>query len=368
MRCKSISQKLYIVNFPVFFLKYFQMKQIQGELSNWYRIHKRPLPWRETKDPYFIWLSEIILQQTRVDQGMAYYFKFTEAFPTVFDLAKADEQVVLNLWQGLGYYSRARNLHRTAKQLVEEFDGVFPNSYEGLLKLKGVGPYTAAAIASFSFDLPHAVLDGNVFRVLSRLHNWDVPINSTQGKKDFERFANELLDKENPGLFNQAMMEFGALHCKPTQPLCGDCPLTVYCLGFAQKTTGILPVKLKKQSVRQRFFVFELMQPKKGWMYLQKRNEKDIWQHLYQFPLKEFNSSAEKEQYLDGIHPHFQSKEYRHVLSHQHLFCHFIVREAKEQEDGELVQIEDLHQYPIPRAIDRFLEDYGLDIFHSQAR
>jgi A/G-specific adenine glycosylase len=150
--------------------------------------------------------------------------------------------------------------------------------------------------------------------------------------------------------------------------LCGECPLTVYCLGYAQKTIGILPVKLKKQSVRQRFFVFELIQPKQGWMFLQKRNEKDIWQHLYQFPLKEFSSSEEKEQYLSSVCSHFQSKEYRHVLSHQHLFCHFIVREATNQEDGELVQIEDLHQYPIPRAIDRFLDDYGLDIFPSQAR
>jgi A/G-specific adenine glycosylase len=365
MRCKSISQKLYIVNFRVFFQKKFQMKQIQRELSNWYSIHKRPLPWRETNNPYFIWLSEIILQQTRVDQGMAYYFKFIEAFPSVFDLAKADEQVVLNLWQGLGYYSRARNLHRTAKQIVEEFDGAFPENYEGLLKLKGVGPYTAAAIASFSFDLPHAVLDGNVFRVLSRLYNWDVPINSTQGKKDFEKFSNELLDKKNPGLFNQAMMEFGALHCKPTQPLCHECPLTIYCLAYSEKTVGHLPVKLKKQSVRKRYFVFELIQPKESWILLEKRNEKDIWQHLYQFPLKEFNSQEEKALYLSTKNPRFQSKEYKHILSHQQLFCHFIAVNPSENDAGELVQLTDLDQYPIPRAIDRFLEDYGLDIFRS---
>jgi A/G-specific adenine glycosylase len=365
MRCKSISQKLYIVNFRVFFQKKFQMKQIQRELSNWYGIYKRPLPWRETKNPYFIWLSEIILQQTRVDQGMAYYFKFIEAFPSVFDLANADEQYVLNLWQGLGYYSRARNLHRTAKQIVEEFDGNFPDSYEGLLKLKGVGPYTAAAIASFAFDLPHAVLDGNVFRVLSRLHNWDVPINSTQGKKDFEKFSDELLDKENPGLFNQAMMEFGALHCKPTQPLCHECPLTIYCLAFNEKTVGSLPVKLKKQSVRKRYFVFELIQPKNGWILLEKRNEKDIWQHLYQFPLKEFNSPEEKDLYLSNKNPHFQSKEYKHILSHQQLFCSFVAINPSENDAGELVHLTDLDQYPIPRAIDRFLEDYGLDIFRS---
>ena len=365
MRCKSISQKLYIVNFRVFFQKKFQMKQIQHELGNWYAAHKRALPWRETKNPYFIWLSEIILQQTRVDQGMAYYFKFIEAFPSVFDLAKADEQVVLNLWQGLGYYSRARNLHRTAKQIVDEFEGQFPKSYDGLLKLKGVGPYTASAIASFAFDLPHAVLDGNVFRVLSRLHNWHEPINSTQGKKDFEKFSNELLDKKNPATFNQAIMEFGALHCKPTQPLCHDCPLDIYCSANSEKTVGQLPIKLKKQGVRKRYFVFELIQPKKGVILLQKRNEKDIWQHLYQFPLKEFSSQEEKELYLSNNNSRFLSKEYKHILSHQHLFCHFIAVNPCEKDSGEHVQIQDLDQYPIPRAIDRFLDDYGLDIFRS---
>ncbi len=341
------------------------MKQIQGELSNWYQVHKRDLPWRETKNPYFIWLSEIILQQTRVEQGMSYYYTFIHAFPTVFDLAQTDEQVVLNLWQGLGYYSRARNLHRTAKQIVEEFDGNFPDSYEGLLKLKGIGPYTAAAIASFAFDLPHAVLDGNVFRVLSRLYNWSVPINSTQGKKDFEKFSNELLDKENPGLYNQAMMEFGALHCKPTQPLCDECPLSIYCGAFNEKTSGALPVKLKKQGVRKRYFVFELIQPKQGWILLEKRNEKDIWQHLYQFPLKEFTSQEEKDLYLAQKNSAFQSKEYKHILSHQHLFCSFIAVNPSGNDEGELVKLTDLDQYPIPRAIDRFLEDYGHDIFRS---
>lgn len=341
------------------------MNQIQGEISSWYHVHKRALPWRETSNPYFIWLSEIILQQTRVEQGIAYYFKFIDAFPSVYDLAEADEQDVLNLWQGLGYYSRARNLHQTAKQIVEEFNGKFPESYDSLMKLKGVGPYTAAAIASFSFDLPHAVLDGNVFRVLSRLNNWSIPINSTQGKKDFEKLANELLDRKNPGLFNQAMMEFGALHCKPSQPLCGECPISVYCLAFSEKTVRSLPVKLKKQTIRQRHFVFEILRPENGWILLEKRNEKDIWQHLYQFPLKEFRNQQGKERYLSDVLPSFQSKEYKHVLSHQHLFCHFIVRNPTNLDDGEHVKIEDLHQYPIPRAIDRFLEDYGHDIFHS---
>ena len=368
MRCKSISQKLYIVNFPLFFLKKFQMSPIQAEISAWYLAHKRPLPWRETQNPYFIWLSEIILQQTRVDQGMAYYFKFVEAFPTVFDLANADEQSVLNLWQGLGYYSRARNLHATAKQVVSEFHGKFPDTYEGLLSLKGVGPYTAAAIASFSFDLPHAVLDGNVFRVLSRLYNWSVPINSTQGKKDFEKMAQELLDKNNPGLFNQAMMEFGALHCKPTQPNCDNCPVQLYCQAYAAQTVDQVPVKLKKQGVRNRYFLFELVQASPDSILLEKRSEKDIWQHLYQFPLKEFADDASKQAYMTALSPAFQSKEYKHILSHQHLYCHFVTRDLHASDTAERISFLAFDQYPIPRVIERFLEDYGLDIFESQAR
>ncbi|MFM6934693.1 MAG: A/G-specific adenine glycosylase [Flavobacteriales bacterium] len=344
------------------------MQQIRTEIIKWYEVNKRSLPWRETKDPYFIWLSEIILQQTRVDQGMSYYLKFIQAFPTVFDLAKADEQVVLNLWQGLGYYSRARNLHRTAKQVVEEYEGKFPSTYDGLLKLKGVGPYTAAAISSFSFDLAHAVVDGNVFRVLSRIYNWSVPINSTQGKKDFEQFAQELLDQQNPGLFNQAIMEFGALHCKPTQPLCEQCPVAIHCLGFQEQKIDQLPIKLKKQRIRERFFVFEVLQKADGSVLLEQRTEKDIWQHLYQFPLKEFESKEEKEAYLSAVPSIFTSQEYKHVLSHQHLYCHFILRNAHKSDAGVFVQWEDFHQYPIPRVIDRFLDEHAQHIFNNKAR
>lgn len=344
------------------------MSPIQAEITAWYQANKRPLPWRETNDPYLIWLSEIILQQTRVDQGMAYYFKFVDAFPTVMDLANADEQQVLNLWQGLGYYSRARNLHATAKQVVSVFQGVFPASYEGLLSLKGVGPYTAAAIASFSYDLPHAVLDGNVFRVLSRLYNWSVPINSTQGKKDFEKMAQELLDKNNPGLFNQAMMEFGALHCKPTQPHCETCPVQVHCSAFSAQTVNHVPVKLKKQGVRNRFFVFELIQDSSKNILIEKRSSKDIWQHLYQFPLKEFANADDKQAYMTSLSSAFQSKEYKHILSHQHLYCHFVTRDIEPSDAAEHISILELEQYPIPRVIERFLEDYGLDIFELQAR
>lgn len=344
------------------------MSPIQAEIIEWYQVHKRLLPWRETQNPYFIWLSEIILQQTRVDQGMAYYHKFVNAFPTVFDLAEAEEQMVLNLWQGLGYYSRARNLHRTAKQVVEKFDGKFPNSYDGLLNLKGVGPYTAAAISSFSFDLPHAVLDGNVFRVLSRLYNWSTPINSTQGKKDFEKMAQGLLNQENPGLFNQAIMEFGALQCKPVQPNCQVCPIQVYCGAFGAQTVDALPVKLKKQSVRKRYFVFELIQVVPGTILMEKRHAKDIWQHLYQFPLREFDDEASKQAYLSTLNATFQSKEYKHILSHQHLFCHFVARSMQSSDLAEPISILELDQYPIPRVIERFLEDYGLDIFEPKAR
>ena len=195
-------------------------------LINWYLKNNRELPWRKTKNPYHIWLSEIMLQQTRVAQGLPYYLKFTEAFPTVFDLANADESYVLKLWQGLGYYSRARNLHFTAKYIAEELNGVFPNTYKGLLKLKGVGDYTASAIASICYSEPTAVVDGNVYRVLSRYYGIDTPINSTKGIKDFKELAQQILDKENIGAYNQAIMDFGAIQCKPKSPNCGECPLS----------------------------------------------------------------------------------------------------------------------------------------------
>ena len=215
-------------------------------ITNWYRQNKRDLPWRLTTDPYKIWLSEIILQQTRVDQGLSYYLKFVKEFPTIQALANASEQQVLALWQGLGYYSRARNLHFTAKTISNELNGKFPNSFTSLKKLKGIGDYTAAAIASFSYNEITPVVDGNVYRVLSRVFNIATPIDSSQGKKLFYELAGELISKENPGEFNQSIMEFGALWCKPQNPKCEDCPLQENCLAFENDTVKLLPVKDKK--------------------------------------------------------------------------------------------------------------------------
>ncbi len=245
------------------------------------------MPWRETSDPYCIWLSEIMLQQTRIEQGLPYYLAFTNAYPSIFDLANASEEEVLKLWQGLGYYSRARNLHATAKYIAFELNGKFPETYEGLLKLKGVGDYTASAIASISYNEPVAVVDGNVYRVLSRYFDIDTPINSTAGIKEFKLLAKELLDKEDPATYNQAIMEFGALQCKPQSPLCNTCPLSASCLALKNNKISMLPVKLKKGKIKKRYFNYLVFQSEENKTILEKRSGKGIWEGLYQFPLIE---------------------------------------------------------------------------------
>ncbi|MEY4860751.1 MAG: hypothetical protein RL059_450 [Bacteroidota bacterium] len=230
----------------------------QQDLISWYLINKRDLPWRKTKNPYKIWMSEIILQQTRVQQGLPYYQKFISTYPTIQSLALANEDEVLNLWQGLGYYSRARNMLKTANVINEEYKGSFPTSYNDLLKLKGIGEYTAAAIASFSFNEPVAVVDGNVYRVLSRLFDIETPIDSVEGKKAFRFLADEVLDKVNPATFNQAIMEFGALHCTPKKPDCNNCVLNRTCLSRENGTISQRPVKKKKTAAKERFFVYKI--------------------------------------------------------------------------------------------------------------
>ena len=222
------------------------MMKFSNTLIQWYLQNNRELPWRKTKNPYFIWLSEIMLQQTRVAQGMSYYLKFIEVFPTVFDLAKATESTVLKMWQGLGYYSRARNLHFTANQIASELNGKFPSTYKEIIKLKGIGDYTASAISSICFNKPTAVVDGNVYRVLSRYFGIQTPINSATGIKEFKALAQTLIDTEQPGTYNQAIMDFGALQCKPKRPLCSSCPLQSSCVAFGKQLTAVLPVKEKK--------------------------------------------------------------------------------------------------------------------------
>ena len=337
------------------------MLQFQDVIIDWYDKNKRNLPWRNTNNPYFIWLSEIILQQTRVDQGLPYFEKFVNHYPSVYELAIADEQEILNDWQGLGYYSRARNLHKTAKEVVDIYKGVFPSTYIELLKLTGIGPYTAAAIASFAFDEAKAVVDGNVYRVLSRVFDIEEAIDSTQGKKTFESLANELIDKNNSAIYNQAIMEFGALQCVPVNPSCIICPLQFQCLAYKNKTITQRPLKSKKTKVTPRYFVYLVELSSNQTIRIEKRKEKGIWQHLYQFPLLEFISIEEKQSYLASLKYKFISKEYKHILSHQHLFAHFAVVEPtiKIPEDQLEIALSELSNFPIPRLIDKFWEEHS---------
>lgn len=255
-------------------------------LLNWYHRNKRELPWRSTNDPYIIWLSEIILQQTRVDQGLPYFQRFAESYPTVRDFAAASEDEILRHWQGLGYYSRGRNMHKTAQLVMEDHAGYFPKKFDQLIRLKGIGEYTAAAISSFSANEAKAVVDGNVFRVLARYFGINEPINTGKGKKTFTELAQGLLDPDQPGTFNQAIMEFGALQCKPKNPDCDTCPLSTGCVARTENRIPDLPVKLKSGTLKHRYFNF-LVLKRAGKIAIQKREGRDIWENLYQFPLIE---------------------------------------------------------------------------------
>lgn len=348
-----------------------QNHPISEKLIAWYKKHKRDLPWRNTKDPYKIWLSEIILQQTQVIQGLNYYIKFTETFPTIIDLANAPEDKVMRLWQGLGYYSRARNLHTAAKTVKTNYKGKFPNSFESIKTLKGVGDYTAAAISSFAFNLPHAVVDGNVYRVLSRLFNISTPINSTQGKKEFQLLADELLNHKHPGLHNSAMMEFGALWCKPQNPKCEECPLQEHCLAYEKNTVTSLPLKDKKIKIKNRHFHYFIFNYKDG-VYIQKRINKDIWQNLYEFYLIETESAVEIEDILKDKNLKKLAKslevisitsEKKHILSHQHIYSTFYELKIKQPiQSKSLIKIKrnELNNFALPQLINKYLQQKNL--------
>jgi len=344
-------------------------------LMNWYSQHKRDLPWRRTKDPYKIWLSEIILQQTRVQQGLPYYHKFIEAFPGVADLANASEQEVLRLWQGLGYYSRARNLHAAAKYVAFELDGRFPSSFQGLRKLKGVGDYTAAAVASFAYGESVAVVDGNVFRVLSRYFGVEEDTATPKGKRVFQQLANELLPEGNSDTYNQAIMEFGALHCKPASPDCMFCPLAQSCYARLHGKQQVLPVKSKKVKVKKRYLYYIICGFNNQYLFKQ-RGSGDVWQGLFDFPCLEYAHPDTTERVLkhgieellgtEGIMVTDISKEHKHLLTHQRLlvrFCTVHVNSAQELTKmaeytditpRNLTEIEDL---PKPILIHKFLKD-----------
>ena len=348
------------------------MNSFSKKIIRWFYTNKRDLPWRNTKDAYLIWLSEIILQQTRVEQGMSYYLKFAKTFPTVKHLAKADNDEVMKLWQGLGYYSRARNLHTTSKIISDKYKGKFPSEYSEILTLKGVGEYTAAAIASFAFDKPHAVLDGNVFRLLSRVFGIETPIDSSQGKKEFTALANELLDKKNAALHNQAIMEFGAIQCKPVSPDCSVCPLNTMCVAYEKKLVSVLPVKEKKTKVRNRYFNYVVLNYK-GTIVINKRTGKDIWTNLYDFPLIETEKEQTEEEFLGskewkifiGKNKYSVksiSKVYKHILSHQKIYARFWEIDCASPlqkiigDKAIVIRRKDIFKYAVPRLVENYLE------------
>jgi A/G-specific adenine glycosylase len=349
------------------------MNFIQDTLINWYEENHRDLPWRNNPSPYEVWISEVILQQTRVNQGMDYYLHFTKKWPTVNDLAQASEEEVLKMWQGLGYYSRARNLHHCAKQVVEQYKGEFPSDFEKLKQLKGIGNYTAAAIASIAYNLPHAVVDGNVYRVLSRLFDINTPININEGQKLFAQLADELLNRNQPGLHNQALMEFGALQCTPKNPNCLLCPLQAQCLAFAHQTVMLRPVKLAKTKISTRYFNYLILRINDG-LYLHKRSDNDIWQNLYDFPCIESQKPMTVEEviasetFLQLIENNpftiiKSSPIFTHKLTHRTILAHFI--EIKLEKELLQIQTNDLFlaretelgSFPIPRLIDLYLNN-----------
>ena len=344
-------------------------KEFARLLIEWYHEHKRDLPWRNTNDPYLIWISEIILQQTRVAQGYAYYQRFIERFPNLESLAAAEENEVLKYWQGLGYYSRARNLHQAAISV----NGVFPVKYEYILKLKGVGTYTAAAICSFAYNQPHAVVDGNVYRVLSRFFGINEPIDSGKGKKIFASLAHDLLDKIQPALYNQAIMDFGALQCTPLSPDCTVCPFKNRCFAFNHNMVSSLPIKQNKTKTSERFFYYLLIRDN-GNIYLNKRTENDIWKNLYELPLIESNTALAVDDFIrkqefasifkenSVVNVRLLNKT-KHVLSHRIIYADFYELEAQDIKMDFLskytrLNMADLELYPVSRLMHNFFENF----------
>lgn len=334
-----------------------------NQLIKWYLQNKRNLPWRETQNPYNIWLSEIILQQTRVVQGLPYYEKFTEAFPTIFELANASEENALKLWQGLGYYSRARNLHATAKHIAFDLNGKFPSNYKDLLKLKGVGEYTAAAIASISFNEDVAVVDGNVFRVLARYFGIENDISQPKTKKEFQKLANELLPKGKASQFNQALMEFGAMQCTPKNPDCATCIFNTSCFALQHNKVDKLPVKLKRTKIKNRYLNYLIVFDKEHKITIEQRTDNGIWKNLYQFPLIETLKNEKAKLIISEIQTHYNPSEIKllnekplvHKLSHQHLHIRFFEIQLNTKEKSN-ISITKALQKPFPIVLHNFLE------------
>jgi A/G-specific adenine glycosylase len=343
---------------------------ISDELVRWYHENKRNLPWRHTTDPYVIWLSEIILQQTRVEQGLPYFNRFLEHYPTVNDFANASEDQILKLWQGLGYYSRGRNMLKTAQLIQQNYSGKFPSSYDELIKLKGIGDYTAAAISSFAANEAKAVLDGNVFRVLARYFGVQEPINSSKGKKIFQQLANDVLNKAEPAMHNQAIMEFGAMLCKPKNPACGICPIRLGCEAFKTNATTYLPLKLKTIKIKERFFNYFLIY-NNGEILINKRTGNDIWTGLYDLPLVETATllPAHDVMNLPETQRYFgQNVEItevfglqKHILTHQRLTIRFIHIKNKPnilEPDWFYINADALNKLALPKIVFLFLTNF----------
>jgi A/G-specific adenine glycosylase len=348
------------------------LSPITTRLLNWYEAHKRELPWREKTDAYSIWISEVILQQTRVAQGEDYFLRFMHRFPSVQALAGAEEEEVLKLWQGLGYYSRARNLHTAAKQIMSQFGGIFPTRYSDILSLRGVGAYTAAAISSIAFNEPHAVVDGNVNRVISRLFAVESSIHTSEGKKTIAGIAQSLIARESPGSYNQALMDFGSMVCTPTQPRCTDCVLRDYCAAYAVKRVNDFPVNNRKTSVKKRYFnYFHIVQGNST--FLQKREASDIWRNMYEFPLIEtpaatdFIDLEQTMAFRDLFHcatslTFDHQLKLKHQLTHQVIITNFyrviVPGNYPFTTPFKAIRIdkEQLSDFPVSRLTDRYLE------------
>ena len=342
--------------------------EFSNYLKSWYLQNKRDLPWRETKDPFKIWLSEIILQQTRVEQGLAYFLRFINAYPKVENLANAEEEEVLKLWQGLGYYSRARNLHFSAQYIMEHFNGKFPSTYNEIIQLKGVSDYTASAIASICYNEPTAVVDGNVYRVLARYFGIYTAINSTKGIKEFKSLAQELLLKEDPGTFNQAIMEYGARMCTPQSPDCESCGLKNSCYAYLEGEVKSLPYKEKKIKIKKRYFNYLVIHTKDDCTELEKRTN-GIWTGLYQFPLIETSKEINHNELIEHSEFHYRfrkvathikelpTSEKPHKLSHQHIFSKFWLVEADKYPHAT-ISWKEVFDFPVPILIDNFLQEY----------
>ncbi len=343
---------------------------LSNRIIDWYLQYKRDLPWRKTKNPYAIWISEIMLQQTRVATAIDYFNRFLTQFPTISDLAMADEREVLKMWQGLGYYSRARNLHATAKIIHTIYNGVFPNTYKDILKLKGVGTYTAAAISSFAFNLPYAALDGNVFRVLSRVYGIDKPIDTSEGKKYFQEMATETMGDACPEIYNQAIIEFGALQCTPKMPNCEICPIQAKCLAYGNKQVDQLPLKSKQIKTKNRYFYYLFLSCENRFI-IEKREGKGIWENMYQYPLIERDKAISTKKLLQTSKwkELFENKElvihsvYEkvvHKLSHQNLHITILhinmdIDQLKNNKAYRIIKSSEIENYPFPKPIENHL-------------